>query len=159
MLNDIVIDTNVLVHANNPQLPQSRHSKELILLLLESKTQLCVDRGFDIEPARNRSQIGGEYLTHLQHGMIGYTLVVQAATHLRIKQVSRSIEPENNRILRTLRLPSMDMLFVKVARNSLERVLTSHDDQHFSDHVRDKVEMRLDVNIIDARMVLQLIDD
>lgn len=157
MLIDIVVDTNVLVHASNPNLPQSRCSLDLINSLLVASTQLCVDPGFDIDGARNRSQIGGEYMEHMQHGMMGYVLITEAASQRRIKPVSRNVNPGTNNRLRALGLPPIDRLFVKVASNSVERVLTSHDDRHFSDHVCDEIQRRLGVGVLDACRAVTLI--
>src|SRR5438132_1342858 len=46
MLPDIVIDTNVLCHADNPYEPRCAASRMLVLRLLEVPAQLCVDEGF-----------------------------------------------------------------------------------------------------------------
>src|SRR2546429_630081 len=70
MLPDIVIDTNVLGHPDTPTEPRYAASRALVLRLLEISTHLCVDEGFALDEARNRSFICAEYqseaLVHTQ---------------------------------------------------------------------------------------------
>jgi hypothetical protein len=150
MLVDITVDTNVLVHANNPQLPQSRCSLQLINLLLNASTELCVDPGFDLEQARNQSRIAGEYLLKLHHGMMGYTLIAEAASQHRVKPVSTSINAGDKHRLEVLGLQSVDKLLAIVSSNSEERILSTHDDQHFTEEVCGELNHRLGVSVLDA---------
>jgi hypothetical protein len=52
---------------------------DLLTALRECKTQLCVDHGFDLREAKNRSRIGGEYLNRLRVGTPGYEMVAYLA--------------------------------------------------------------------------------
>ncbi len=157
MLQDIVIDTNVLVHASNSNVPQSRYSLMLIDLLMNSTTILRTDPGFDIDLSRNRSRIGYEYFKHLHHGMIGFSLVSSLAANKRVRPVSRRVPPQVSRFLRTMNIPPSDCIFVKVAHNSLDKTLSSHDETHFPEHTRDQLSERLHVTILEAVAVLPLI--
>ena len=47
MIDDIVIDTNVLVHAQNPNEKRFVDTTNLIKIILDSNTSLCVDEGFN----------------------------------------------------------------------------------------------------------------
>jgi len=66
MLVDIVLDTNVLMHAENSQEARCEQSGNLLQAPKICTTKLCVDEGFDLNESRNRSQIGSEYLKHLR---------------------------------------------------------------------------------------------
>lgn len=159
MLNDIVIDTNVLVHANNKAIPQSKYSIRLIEELLDCGTKLCVDPGFSAIEADNRSQIGGEYFSKLHYGMLGYTFIIQLASQRRVKEVDRSISIENDNLLRDLGIPSVDRLFVKIASNSTERLLISHDENHFSERNREVIQTDLLTRILEAYQVIGLFEE
>lgn len=94
MLVDIVLDTNVLMHAENPEEPRMPMCCELVSQMTNCATHLCVDEGFDLDEAKNRSVIGSEYLKHLRFGMVGYELVKHLAVSQRVKQKSRNV-PQN----------------------------------------------------------------
>jgi hypothetical protein len=91
MLVDIVLDTNVLMHAENSQEARCEQSGNLLQALKICTTKLCVDEGFDLNESRNRSQIGSEYLKHLRPGAVGFELVAYLARTLRIKYVPRRV--------------------------------------------------------------------
>lgn len=137
MLDDIVVDTNVLVHAGNPDEPLSGAAVGFMSALQACQTSICVDEGFDLNPARNRSYVGHEYLQHLRAGSIGYMLVTYLASNSRVKIISKSLDPAILRRVNQRILNRKDRTFFRVTLNSVERVLASHDYTDFSQAKRD----------------------
>lgn len=66
MITDVVVDTNVWVHASNPGEQRFEAALEFLEKLLYSASiLLCVDEGFSLDEASNRSLIGREYLDNI----------------------------------------------------------------------------------------------
>src|SRR6266849_4956196 len=89
MLPDIVIDTNVLCHADNPVEPRCAASRSLMSRLLDVPTQLCVDKGFALDRARNRSHICAEYLDMVVPGSVPYAVLTHLFASGRVREVDR----------------------------------------------------------------------
>jgi len=89
MISDVVIDTNVLVHADNPMEARSAASRSLLQGLLGVNTVLCVDEGYDPDEPRNRSRIGSEYRQNLRFGSLGLAVLVHLAGQGRIRTLPR----------------------------------------------------------------------
>lgn len=75
MLEDLVIDTNVLMHANNSKEERQEDTIKFLKKLLASDTFICVDEGFDPDEAKNKSKIIGEYYQYLAVGSFGHVKV------------------------------------------------------------------------------------
>ena len=88
-LNDLVVDTNVLLHSQNPGERRFADSLRFLQTLLACESMLCVDEGFDPDPARNRSMIAAEYLQNLQFGSAALAFVSQMAQGNRVRQLPR----------------------------------------------------------------------
>ena len=150
MLLDIVLDTNVLVHADNPEELRHQTSRALLAELANCVTRLCVDEGFDVIEANNRSIIGAEYLKHLRFGMLGYELVRHLAGSLRVKQVSRNVPQSVLRHI-TRQVPKgPDRTFLRVAFNSESKTLACHDFDDVPITVRARLQRSIGLQIIDA---------
>lgn len=127
MLRDIVVDTNIFMHAANPTQPRFGAARVFVMRLMGCSTKLCVDEGFSMDEAKNRSHIASEYLKHLRSGMLGYAVVAHLASTSRVRIVGRSVPTAVSRRIRR-HVPSVgDHIFVRVAFNSWERILASHD--------------------------------
>lgn len=150
-LSDIVVDTNVLVHASNEAHPYCQASLAFLSTLLAGTTAVCVDVGFSVDESKNTSLIGGEYMQHLVFGMPGYAVIQALASSERMKQVPRSV-PDNVRraVKRLVPRKSRDRTFVHVAFNSTDHVLVSHDFDDFGDDVRKKLRRSVGVSIVIA---------
>jgi len=158
MLVDIVVDANVLMHADNPQELRYQNSRAL-LQALEGCTctvRLCVDEGFSVDEADNRSHIGSEYLKHLRFGMLGFSVVTKLAGSLRVKQVPRGVPQNVSRQIRQVpRGP--DRTYVQVAFNSHDKTLASHDFTDIPATVRRRLRGAIGVSILDAAGSLALL--
>jgi hypothetical protein len=152
MLADIVVDTNVFVHAHNPNHAFSNDSRELASALLApgNATALRVDPGFDPVEANNRSRIVGEYLEKLVPGMIGYHLVQALAADGRVRPVDASKDKNVKAAVRKLVKDPSDRVFLLTTLMSVAKVLVTHDDHAFPDSVRSDCGQTWAVNVCEA---------
>jgi hypothetical protein len=139
MLGDLVVDTNVFEHASNPGVSYCAEARRLLTALQRASTVLRVDEGFDPNPARNRSLIMGEYFERLKIGMLAFALVSTWASTRRIVPVSSHVAPEVRRQINQTIGDRRDRTFLKVAINSDDHFLCSHDFIHFSHANRAKI--------------------
>ena len=150
MLSDIVIDTNVLLHAQNPNETRFVNSSNLINKILEENTNLCIDEGFSEDESKNESIIGNEYLSNLQPGSIGQSLIVQLVSQQRIKQLTKRaperIVSKINQLIRN----KTDRVFLNIAYNSDEKTLVSHDYKDFHKTKRRFIATNLQIQVIEA---------
>jgi predicted nucleic acid-binding protein len=160
MIADIVIDTNVFVHANNPDnVDRQRESLTFLEAMCASATFLCVDEGFDyLEEAKNRSRIASEYLRHVRAGMYGHYLLQFLARSGRIAFVAGRVPKPISRKIQQ-KVPNRgDCMFVKVAHNSQGRALVSHDERDFSKRIRKVLKDELGVTCVEAHAATPLVN-
>ena len=153
-MEDIVIDTNVLMHASNPQEALSGAARQLIHLLLNGTTKIVVDEGFSSDEAKNQSAIGREYLDKIRHGSIAFALIIQLVSEHRITSVKKSAGHKHKKIICQMVRKPVDRIFLSVACNSQERVLVSHDFEDFSEPKRAVFRRVLKIAILRADNVL-----
>jgi hypothetical protein len=159
MLHDLVVDTNVFVHAHNRNVGLRHHeARKLALQLLDpdSATVLRVDPGFSADPSSNTSRIGSEYLNHLVPGMLGHQVVQTLAASMRVRPVPLLADGDERADVHQLVSDRRDRVFLQVALGSRSRVLASHDDAAFPDDVRSICRTRWGVVVGDAFEVVQL---
>ena len=157
-MDDIVIDTNVFMHAHNPNEKRSTNAKKLLLKIIDNDILLCVDSGFNLIEAKNSSLICHEYIKHLRHGSIGLAVVVKLASDKRIKELTSSTERKITKKVNQLLRNKSDKIFLKVAHNSNNKVLVSHDYQDFSKTKRKTIKKDLDISIIESDDAIPIID-
>ena len=158
MLNDIVVDTNVFVHASNPNVPFHATSLALLRVLGDATVVLCVDEGFDIVEAQNRSLIAGEYYGNLISGMVGFAIIATLASTGRLKQVPKRVpQAVAQKIRRLVPRNPRDRTFLRVSFNSHERILVSHDFDDFGPGVRTALKASVSVAVITAEDVIVLL--
>lgn len=150
MLTDVIVDTNVLLHADNPEEARQGEAVNLVRALVTGPTAVCVDEGFSPEEGDNRSLIGGEYLDKLTAVSLGYQMLVHVFSEGRIVEVSTSVSDQVRGIVRKAVNKPRDRTFLRVAYNSKERVLCSHDYEDFPARARRQLQKRLDVTVCDA---------
>jgi hypothetical protein len=150
MLEDITLDTNVLMHADDPRQSRRPASQALLRNVLDSTCLLCLDEGFDLSPSRNRSLIAAEYLQNLRVGGLGYALVATLAASNRVRELPRSVPGGSGNIIRRLIIDRTDRKFLAVAYGSDSRTMYSHDFTHFPKRVRVSAAKELGVTIMAA---------
>lgn len=150
MLGDVVIDTNVLLHAQNPNETRFEDSSNLICKILDENTSLCVDEGFSEDESKNKSKIGHEYLSNLTPGSIGQNLIVQLALQQRIKQLTKRAPERIVRKINHIIRNKIDRVFLNVAYNSEGKTLVSHDYRDFRITKRQLISTDLKIKVIEA---------
>lgn len=151
MAIDVVLDTNVLLHASNNQESRQEDSIKLLMYLLESSELICVDPKFTTSETTNASIIGYEYLTYLKYGMLGYSFVAKMASSKRICEISHSTEISVSRAINQCLSNKHDKIFLKVAINSTEKILVSHDFKDFTLEKRKFIRRNFEAEIIAAK--------
>lgn len=152
MLQDIVIDTNVLVDANNPAVTRFGDAVAFLRKLVSPgvRTDLKVDPGFSQEEARNRSRIISEYLDHISFGSLGSSVLVALLSSGRVKSVSSMPEHRIKRQVNQIVRNKTDRYFLCVAISSDERVLVSHDYVDFQSRKRVHINRKFGVDVVEA---------
>jgi len=157
VLADIVLDTNVLMHADDPEEIRHQMSRALLRELSTCATHLCVDEGFDVNEANNRSIIGSEYLKHLRFGMFGYELVRHLASSLRVKQVPRKVPQRVSAHIQRQVPQGPDRTYLRVAYNSENKTLACHDFDDVPNAVRVRLQKAIGLEILDAEAATALL--
>jgi len=150
MLSDIVVDTNVMMHAQNPMERRFKSSLTFLNALLKSATQICVDVGFDINPISNQSLIAGEYFKHLRFGSASYAVLTNLARANRIKELNKNLPDRERKVINQCVRKSRDKTFVVITRNSEEKILVSHDFKDFQNEKRAHLRRELGIAILEA---------
>ena len=86
----LVIDTNVLLHASNPEEPRFEAASLMVEELAEHTCCIAVDDGFDLVEARNASHIGSEYLARLVPGSAAMALLAILFSTSRVVEVPKN---------------------------------------------------------------------
>lgn len=149
-LVDVTVDTNVLMHACNPNEPRCADSISFVNTLLASVARLAIDAGFSTDPAKNTSLIGAEYLAKLVPGSLPHYAVAHLALNGRVAVYGTSLSPQESRKLNQMVANRRDRTFVKVAANSDDCHLVSHDYADFPQPKRKTIRTTFGVHMIDA---------
>ena len=155
MLVDVVVDTNVFLHAQNPSEIRFDAARTFLTSLLAADTMLCVDGVFDLS-APHLSLICHEYLSHIPPTGPGYAILVRLLQTDRVQMnVSTKVLPSSRRrVVSLIPHDPRDRTFVFVASNSQERILVSHDWVDYTEYVRREIEKLLGVVIEEASETL-----
>lgn len=149
-MSDIVIDTNVFLHAEDPRQPRNEAASDLIELLLSTDIEICVDEGFSLTEADNRSFVGNEYIRHIRIGSLGYALLLSKSLTKQLKIVEVDITQKERKIVNRLIRSKEDRIFVKIALSSDSMLLASHDFGDIPQASRDALQFELDLIVTDA---------
>lgn len=143
---DIVLDTCTLVHADNPESQYQDSSIELIQRMYANNTMVTVDEGFELDETHNQSYIGLEYLKHLAPSSLGFNLIKDMALLGRLSFVSNVPPYHTKKYIERIIRNKKDRIFLRVAFNSEEKTLVSHD---FTDYqVPKRVTIERDIDTV-----------
>lgn len=131
-LDDVVVDTNVFVHTSNPETAEFDAARQFVQELLDAHTLICFDEGSHSREALNRSKILSEYYSHIDRNSFGYHAVATLLRDGRTKEVSPKVPDRVRKLVGQFVYDPTDRIFVKVAHNSGDQVLVSHDHQGFT---------------------------
>jgi hypothetical protein len=147
---DIVVDSNVLSHAQNPEADYFDDSRVLLEKLTAATTLLCMDGRFAVNGG-NSSLIGQEYLQNVGFGGPAFAFLLSLMQNDRIKAVPVKVPYHvKKRVDLTVPNNARDRTFVRVAFNSVEKALVSHDYHDFTPDVRKTLRGQLGVVIEEA---------
>ena len=152
-MNDIVIDTCTLKHANDPNSKYFESSVEFINKMFDNTTNCAVDEGFTLDETTNRSYIGLEFIKHLQPGSLGYNLILYFINNLRLVFVSNKIPNNHKNYIEQIIINKKDRMFLRVAYNTNEKTLASHDFTDYKKLKRKKIKRDLLINIVTAQEI------
>lgn len=157
-MNDVVIDTNVLAHAQDPDNPRFEDSFSLLAQLLRCDTKLCLDEPHNPrESDATTSLIGAEYRDVVRPGSPGFAILVRLFSTARFKVVGTKVgEAERKWGNANLKKPR-DRTFFRVTLCSDERTLVSHDYEDFTEVRREEARKRFAALICAAGDALRLL--
>jgi hypothetical protein len=122
-----------------------------LINLKDAATKLCVDEGFSFEEAKNKSHIGSEYLFHLRVGSLGYEIIVHLGRLQRIKIVPRAVPQAVAKTIKRQVGKGADRTYVRVAFNSDDKILASHDFGDLTEGVRTRLCEKIKVRVVGAK--------
>ncbi|MBK9175848.1 MAG: hypothetical protein IPM46_05810 [Flavobacteriales bacterium] len=147
---ELVIDANVLEHANNTAEARQASSINLIEHLLASDELMFLDEGFNVTEASNRSTIWSEYMARLAPGMLGRDLIITLATSGRVREHTKGVSTNVRRTIEKSVRKTKDRLYLKVASKTSDRILVSHDFEDFSKEKRKFFKKEIEVHVLEA---------
>jgi hypothetical protein len=154
-MNDIVIDTNVFVHTNNPGNHFYRSAGATLEKIRGFDLCICVDDVFSLEDSKNTSVIGHEYIKHIRTGTLAYAFLLERLMKNKIVQVFKKDYNEikrklNRKIIAKEMSNPHDIVFIIVAFGSNNKLLVSNDYNDFNDKIRKYISDTFLVSILDS---------
>lgn len=146
---DLVVDTNVFMHAGNPHSRFFQGALAFVKALQASNVPICLDKQNAVSsPSNLASLIWAEYERKMKTPTYGMGVLAALQASQRVRWVSRDVGAVINRRIRRL-VPNntRDKTFLRVAYNSVAHILVSDDSRDFSIVVRGKVQKELSVRI------------
>lgn len=142
---DIVVDTNVLAHADNPSSGRQDESKQLLDLIDAESIPICIDV---------KQQIVNEYLEKLAHSSLGMNMLKKWILNKNYVALESSVNPSDSGWIGRNIEDSLDRVFLKVTLNSTEKDFVTHDFEDFHVRQRKKIMKRLPVTLETAEEYL-----
>ena len=152
-LEDIVLDTNVLVHSNSPNSDKFDAAVELVGDLMDSRTSICFDEGAHPKEANSRSRILSEYWKNVPGNSLAGQLLARLFQTQRWRNVSSTIQERHARVINQNVPDRSDRVFARVAMNSLEKRLVTHDSTAFHGPCKRKLKSKCDIVVCAASEV------
>jgi hypothetical protein len=150
MLSDVVIDTNVWAHADNPNEGRQADALDFVTALLNATTSLCVDEGFSLIESDNRSKVGNEYLTHLVALPIASAALATLAGSGRLAFLDVRVPDAVHQMINRLVHDPTDRIFVKLAFRTPRRACCALMTSRTFHPLRAKLK-RVSVTVFSAK--------
>lgn len=132
MINELVIDVNVFCHSYDPRQPAFEDYLAFLLNFKSSPVALCVDEGANfISESTNASPIIAEYREQISSASTAYGILAHLFANGRVKYVSKKVPYQTARKINQLVNDKTDRIFVRVAINTSDSRLVSHDTAAF----------------------------
>lgn len=152
-MKDIVIDTNVWAHSQNPEEKRFSSAVTLLEILLNKNILLCVDEGYSDEESKNTSAICCEYLKYMTYGSLALSVFSHIASNGRLSQLEKKSSTRTSKIINQLISNKVDRIFLNVSYNSIEKCLISHDFVDFQKRKRKVIKKELSISVLEASEV------
>jgi predicted nucleic acid-binding protein len=154
-MNDIVVDTNVLVQTNNTNTHYNRSATETLHRIQQSDLKICVDDVFNIDESKNTSVIGHEYIKHVRAGTLAYAFLLERIKTGKIVQIykkdfGRIKRKLSRKIINREMTNTYDIAFVITAYGSSDKILVSNDYADFNEVMRNYILKKFSVSILDS---------
>lgn len=147
----LVIDTNVLEHADNPQ--ELRYESSIAFLNhIRAATGEVIYVDESLSP--NESFILNEYRNRLVPGNFGTTVLLLLTQQGRVTPIKRAVPATITKKIKKWAHKPVDVIFLKVAYNSNEKILVSHDFEDFPQKARDFFLDEINVDVVTAATFL-----
>ncbi len=151
---DIVVDTNIWIHAGNPGVDKYTEAQRFVLALYGSETILCFDVGAANNEATNRSKILSEYKERVGGSGVGQQILSALLQSGRWASVSSTVTNAQRQIINQNVPDASDRVFAKVATNSDSRALISHDEAAFHANCKKALAKKCGVAVQSCSEVL-----
>lgn len=155
-LDDIVLDTNVLMHAADPRQPSFQASIDFLEALLNSSSRIAVDEDAGFSPA-SRSKIVSEYLSKLVTGTYSFAVMAALARSGRLKEIPDGVPAQIGAKINQMIRNRRDRTFVRIGFLSTEKTFVSHDFVDFPESKRRSIEKDIGVAMYVAATATPLV--
>jgi len=138
MADDIVVDTNVFMHADNPKSGRQDSARNLLNQIDQNSIPIGID---------DAQKIFGEYLEYLAASSLGRNYLTKWFSQGAYVLISAKVPPSDARWIGKNISDTLDKVFLKVATNSQEQDFVSHDFDDFPKRKRRDILARLGVSV------------
>lgn len=153
---DVVLDTNVLSHADNPGSSYQASARYVLDWVRTSEVLWVLDDNGKSQPDPHTSQLFLEYKQTLPPMGASIQLFAFCLAGGRVRFAPRPDQAIRDNIRRLVPRNRKDQVILGAATGSTDKVLVSNDESDFSAAVRKKAQRQLSVKILKAE---ELVDE
>lgn len=147
---DIVVDTNVLVHASNGSGDAAEQSLQVVNWLRSSRVSIVLDDTGKSKPDPDTSVLYSEYRKHLAPPTLGWIVVAHLMRTGRATFVKRPNQATKKTIEKILPRNKQDRAVLGAAHGSVDKHLLTNDRDDFDPAARKECDKKLQVFVFDA---------
>lgn len=147
---DVVVDTNVLAHADDPKKATSQASQQLLLFIKESELKWVLDDQGKKAPNPETSLLHAEYRNTIVEMGFSATVFAFLLRTNRVIFAPRPGEQVRKAIRKLVPANKGDQAVLGAAVGSTDGVLVSNDFGDFTAAVRTSVLKELSVTVVDC---------
>ena len=146
-LTDVVIDTNVLSHADNPASNNQASALALLSWMSTSSIHWVLDDNGKHQPDPTTSLLYHEYQQTLAPQGLAIQIFTACLMNKRVRFSQRPTQVVRDEIRKLIAKNKKDQVVLGAACGSESKTLFTNDFNDFSDKVRDHVQKKLSVDI------------
>ena len=147
---DLVIDTNILVHASNGNGPYHKSSIQIVDWLRDSDVSIVLDDTGKAKPDPSTSVLYSEYRRHLTPTTLGWIVVSHLMRTGRASFVARPNQAAKKSIEQILPRNKQDRAVLGAAHSSVDKLLLTNDWDDFDQAARKACRKDLRVSVLDS---------